>query len=300
MNTPATLQPTLNRFRERPPHALLLTSRAFSSRGLTVPEALSIAESLCGLPAGYPAVESLVDLRHPDIWIADPERNTLRLEELSALPERVNFPPQQLRRRLIIIDRAGRLNTHASNSLLKALEEPLVPCLYLLTASCVQDLLPTIASRCVRAHVRLDETDTPSARSALEDADRQFLQLVVEGLTRPGIHPEVMRRHSPGSARGYSFFDRGLEAAEQMARKYPWIVLIDALAEEVSEHCRGQAVHSMGSSAGTDGGFAPGIRWLIARLRDWRANSEYNPSAVLRMTEITLAASREGRRVVPF
>lgn len=300
MTSPATLQATLDRFRERPPHALLLTARAFSSRGLTVQEALSVAESLCGLPAGYPSVESIADLHHPDIWIADPVRNTLRLEELSALAERVSFAPQQLRRRLIIIDRAGRLNTHASNSLLKMLEEPLAPCLYLLTTSSVQDLLPTIASRCVRAHVRFEEADTPSARSELEDADRQFLQLVVEGLTRPGAYPEAVRdrRHEP--ARGYSFFERGLDAAEQMARKYAWTVLVDALAEEISDHHRSQARETEDPSTGASVGFAPGIRWLISRLRDWKANSAYNPSAVLRMTEIALAASREGRRTVPF
>jgi hypothetical protein len=300
MNPPSTLQARLNRFRDQPPHALLLTARAFASRGLSMIEALSIAETLCGLPTGYPKAGSLTDLRHPDIWVADPERNTLRLEELSALAERVNFPPQQLSRRLIIIDRAGRLNTHASNALLKSIEEPLSPCLYVLTTSSVQDVLPTVASRCVRAHIRLDESDISADGSELEEADRQFLQLVIDGLCRSSVGQSHQRGQAATEGRGFSFFEKGLDSAEHLARKYPWITLVDALAEEVSAHCRKSTASALALESATHMRFPPGLRWLIARLRDWKTTSEYNPSAVIRLTEIILAASREGHRTVPF
>ena len=84
----------------------------------------------------------------PDVWVIEPERQVLQIDQMRALREAAYLRPMMSRKRVFIIDEAEKMNDAAANCLLKVLEEPpLFSHIVLLTA--IPDLiLPTIKSRC--------------------------------------------------------------------------------------------------------------------------------------------------------
>jgi DNA polymerase III subunit gamma/tau len=73
-----------------------------------------------------------------------------RVEEIRNLREKVNYLPNQARRKVYIIDEVHMLSTGASNALLKTLEEPPPHVVFILATTEAHKLLPTILSRCQR------------------------------------------------------------------------------------------------------------------------------------------------------
>jgi len=84
----------------------------------------------------------------PDVWVIEPERQVLQIDQMRALRQAAYLRPMMSRKRVFIIDEAEKMNDAAANCLLKVLEEPpLFSHIILLTA--MPDLiLPTIKSRC--------------------------------------------------------------------------------------------------------------------------------------------------------
>jgi len=72
------------------------------------------------------------------------------IDEIRNLREKVNYSPNQARRKVYIIDEVHMLTKEASNALLKTLEEPPPHVVFVLATTEVQKLLPTILSRCQR------------------------------------------------------------------------------------------------------------------------------------------------------
>lgn len=73
----------------------------------------------------------------------------LSLPQMRLLKERAPFKPLAGSRRIFLIDHVDRAGDHATNSLLKILEEPPEHLLLIMTAENPYDLLPTIRSRSV-------------------------------------------------------------------------------------------------------------------------------------------------------
>jgi len=61
-------------------------------------------------------------------------------------------------RRVVVINPADRLHPSAANALLKTLEEPPAGTLFVLVSARVQQLLPTLRSRCFRLDFRMPDT----------------------------------------------------------------------------------------------------------------------------------------------
>ncbi len=72
------------------------------------------------------------------------------IDEIRNLREKVNYAPNQARKKVYIIDEVHMLTKEASNALLKTLEEPPPHVVFILATTEVQKLLPTILSRCQR------------------------------------------------------------------------------------------------------------------------------------------------------
>lgn len=90
----------------------------------------------------------LVRSEHLDIALARPYNRVLRIGLMRELEHEANFRPFEGKARLFVIDDADKLNTPASNALLKILEEPPVTSHLVLITSRPASLLPTIRSRC--------------------------------------------------------------------------------------------------------------------------------------------------------
>ena len=88
----------------------------------------------------------------------------LSVEDVRSLRREASAKPYEGRRKVAVIVAADRMNTAASNALLKTLEEPPGTLMLILTASRTGKLLPTIVSRCQPVLLsRLEEDEVKSA-----------------------------------------------------------------------------------------------------------------------------------------
>jgi DNA polymerase-3 subunit delta' len=100
---------------------------------------------------------------HADVTVVRTERLSIGVEEVRDLVRRSALSPVGRRWQVMIVEDADRLTDHAANALLKAIEEPTERTVWMLCAPTVEDLLPTIRSRC-----RLVTLATPSAEEVAD------------------------------------------------------------------------------------------------------------------------------------
>jgi DNA polymerase III subunit delta' len=112
---------------------------------------------------------------HSDVSITRTETAVIKVDGIRDLVLRSALAPAQQRWQIMIVEDADRLNESSGNALLKAIEEPSPRTLWLLCAPTVEDVLPTIRSRC-----RNVVLSTPSAAEVSD-----FL------VNRHGIDPPV-------------------------------------------------------------------------------------------------------------
>ncbi len=84
----------------------------------------------------------------PDVMRIVPEKDMLKIDQMRILKEAAYLRPMVGRKRVFIVDPAEKMNTEASNSLLKILEEPPFFSHIILITSNPFVILPTIKSRC--------------------------------------------------------------------------------------------------------------------------------------------------------
>jgi DNA polymerase-3 subunit delta' len=94
----------------------------------------------------------------PDVLLVQTNKLTIKKEEVEALVIEALQPPLMLPKRIIIIEDADRITENTSNRLLKAIEEPNVDTIWMLSAPGEQDIIQTIRSRC--KIIRLAEPST--------------------------------------------------------------------------------------------------------------------------------------------
>jgi len=105
--------------------------------------------------SGYPcgtchSCKRIRQMTHPDLMLveAEQEGRQLRVEQMRDLQHGLALSPYEADYRVAILHRFEEANESASNALLKMLEEPPPRVVILLTASSIDQLLPTITSRC--------------------------------------------------------------------------------------------------------------------------------------------------------
>jgi DNA polymerase-3 subunit delta' len=95
---------------------------------------------------------------HADVTVVRTEKLSIGVDEVRDLVRRSALAPVGRRWQVMIVEDADRLTEQACNALLKAIEEPTERTVWMLCAPTVEDVLPTIRSRC-----RLVTLATPSA-----------------------------------------------------------------------------------------------------------------------------------------
>jgi hypothetical protein len=126
----------------RMPHAVLLTG----ADGSVLARA---AEQLAAMHLGDPA-----PLAHPDCRVLRPAglSRIINVETAQEVVAMLGLS-SVTERRVVIIHEPDRLNSSASNCLLKTLEEPPPGTLIILQTANYYAVLPTILSRCMRFHI---------------------------------------------------------------------------------------------------------------------------------------------------
>ncbi|RMH62629.1 MAG: DNA polymerase III subunit delta' [Zetaproteobacteria bacterium] len=106
---------------------------------------------------------------HPDALVVAPEegKRDLSIAQVRALCAFLALSGGESERRVVIIDRAARMNAQAANALLKMLEEPSPGSLLLIVCDELQRLPATIRSRCMlTACAPLDDAQTAKVLQA--------------------------------------------------------------------------------------------------------------------------------------
>lgn len=94
---------------------------------------------------------------HADVTVVRTQKLSIGVDEVRELVRRAAMMPVGRRWQVLVVEDADRLTDQACNALLKAIEEPTDRTVWMLCAPTVEDVLPTIRSRC-----RLVTLATPS------------------------------------------------------------------------------------------------------------------------------------------
>lgn len=213
---------------------------------------------------------------HADVEIVRTDLLSIGVKETRDLVRRSSLSPSGGRWQVIVLEDADRLTEGAGNVLLKAVEEPAPRTVWLLCAPSVEDVLPTIRSRC-----RLLSLRTPPVDAVAEVLVR-----------RDGIEPDAAGRAARatqghiGRARRLATDERA-RARRAAVLKLPLRVddiggclkaaqeLIDAagedakqVAEEVDTKETEELRAALGAAAGTNGRLPRGTAGAMKELQD--------------------------------
>ncbi|MGK5637849.1 DNA polymerase III subunit delta' [Streptomyces sp. URMC 126] len=235
---------------------------------------------------------------HADVEIVRTDLLSIGVKETRELVRRAQLSPAGGRWQVIVLEDADRLTEGAGNVLLKAVEEPAPRTVWLLCAPSLEDVLPTIRSRC-----RSLTLSTPSTAAVADVLVR-----------RDGIEPELAARVARatqghiGRARRLATDERA-RARRASVLKLPLRVddvggclkaaqeLIDAAAEDakqVAEEVDGKETEelraALGAAAGTGGRLPRGTAGAMKELQDRqkrRSTRTQRDSLDLALTELT-------------
>ncbi|HRK45637.1 MAG TPA: DNA polymerase III subunit delta', partial [Nocardioides sp.] len=100
---------------------------------------------------------------HADVTMVRTEKLSIGVDEVRDLVRRSALAPSGRRSQVMIVEDADRLTDQACNALLKAIEEPTERTVWILCAPTVEDVLPTIRSRCRLVTLTTPTTDDVAA-----------------------------------------------------------------------------------------------------------------------------------------
>ncbi|MEV0602115.1 DNA polymerase III subunit delta' [Streptomyces sp. NPDC050315] len=235
---------------------------------------------------------------HADVEVVRTDLLSIGVKETRDLVRRASMSPAGGRWQVIVLEDADRLTEGAGNVLLKAVEEPAPRTVWLLCAPSIEDVLPTIRSRC-----RLLTLSTP-ATSAVADML----------MRRDGIEPAAAiaaaraTQGHIGRARRLATDERA-RARRAAVLKLPLRVddiggclkaaqeLIDAagedakqVAEEVDTKETEELRAALGAAAGTNGRLPRGTAGVMKELQDRqkrRSTRTQRDSLDLALTDLT-------------
>ncbi|WP_406048967.1 DNA polymerase III subunit delta' [Kribbella sp. NBC_00889] len=129
-------------------HAWLITGPPGSGRsnaGRAFAAALQCANQGCG---ECNPCRTALSGAHPDVALIRTELLSIRVSEIRELVRRAAMSPTQGRWQVMVVEDADRLTEQAADALLKSIEEPAPRTVWVLCAPTVEDVVPTIRSRC--------------------------------------------------------------------------------------------------------------------------------------------------------
>ncbi len=149
-------------------HAWLFTGPPGSGRSTAArafAAALQCARGGCG---ECEACHTALAGTHADVEVVNTRKLSIGVDDARALVSRAARHPAGGRWQVMVVEDADRLTDQAGNALLKAVEEPTPRTVWLLCAPSVDDVLPTVRSRCRHLSLR-----TPPSSAVAEVLQRR-------------------------------------------------------------------------------------------------------------------------------
>lgn len=118
---------------------------------------------------------------HPDFTIIEPDNNTIKIEQIRNMQEKIEEKPITSKKKVYIIVDSEYMTKEAQNCLLKTLEEPPEYATIILTTSNESKLLNTIKSRCIK--VQFDSLSENEMRdflrknSSIVESTQTFIEM---------------------------------------------------------------------------------------------------------------------------
>lgn len=113
---------------------------------------LAAALNCAGFPHGpcheCPSCRRVFAGIHPDFHKVEPEGKTVKIDQVREVIKRASFRPHEGRYQVFMLDLGEGLTPEAANSMLKVLEEPPERTVFILVATNLLSLPPTVVSRC--------------------------------------------------------------------------------------------------------------------------------------------------------
>ncbi|MCB5181049.1 DNA polymerase III subunit delta' [Streptomyces antimicrobicus] len=235
---------------------------------------------------------------HADVEIVRTDLLSIGVKETRELVRRAQLSPAVGRWQVIVLEDADRLTEGAGNVLLKAVEEPAPRTVWLLCAPSLEDVLPTIRSRCRHLSLR-----TPPVAAVADVLVR-----------RDGIEPEVAAA-AARATQGHIDRARRLATDERARARRTAVLrlplrvddvggclkaaqeLVDAaaedakqMAEEVDAKETEELRAALGAAAGTGGRMPRGTAGVMKELEDKqkrRRTRTQRDSLDLALTDLT-------------
>lgn len=97
-----------------------------------------------------------LSLIHPDIFVVEAKKGkeSISIEQIRTVTHNLHVLPNEGKKKVYIIRDAQKMTAQAQNALLKAIEEPPSFCVFILTVSSKEEILPVILSRTARLYTR--------------------------------------------------------------------------------------------------------------------------------------------------
>lgn len=113
---------------------------------------------------------------HPDVKLLEKEEGSkqIKIDQIRELQKEISYKPYETDWKIYIIDGADNMTLPAANSLLKILEEPPSYAVIILLAEKINQLLPTVISRCQQ--VKLSNISQEKIREYLSQEKEQNIE----------------------------------------------------------------------------------------------------------------------------
>ncbi|ACZ29394.1 DNA polymerase III, delta prime subunit [Xylanimonas cellulosilytica DSM 15894] len=185
-------------------HAWLLTGPPGSGRSVAARAFAAALQCQAGGCGECHQCTTTLAGTHPDLTVVATDQVTIRIEEVRGLIGTAARTPSLGRFRVIVVEDADRMIERTTNVLLKAIEEPPPHTVWVLCAPSVQDVLPTIRSRCRAVPLRVPPPESVAELVVRRDGADPHVALAAAraaqshvGLARRlARDPEARRRRS--------------------------------------------------------------------------------------------------------
>ncbi len=136
----------------------------------------------------------------------------IRIDAVHMLQHRINLSPNEAKYKICIIEDCDKMNISASNAFLKTLEEPPEDTIIIMITTNINDLLPTIVSRCQKIQfIRLPHTlieDQIMKSSNISQVDAKVYSRIADGNME-----KALRMANLGNIASRDISEKILEAA---------------------------------------------------------------------------------------